>query len=311
MSILAQRKLFVPIGAALAAFAVAALPAVPATAASVGYVRLAHLSPDTPAVDVYFSSQTGAVAEKVFPGVGYGVLSDYMSVPTGNYAVAMREAGAAKSVAPVLTTQVTVASGKAYTVAGVGRYADLGLRVLDDDLTPPPADKAKVRVVQASVRAPVLDVGVAGGRTIAQSVAFATTTGYQQVDPGRWTLRVQPTGGSDGNDLPCTLGGGNVYSLLVLDGTDGQLTAELRQDAGRQGPAPQGGVETGAGGASRTRLPLAVPVLALLGAALLVTGLLLVTGGRLVPGGRPVPSEQPVSGGPPASGGPPRRGPAG
>ena len=267
-----QRRLLVPIGAALAAAVLAVLPAVPATAASVGYVRLAHFSPDTPNVDVYFSSQTGAVPEKVFPGVGYGVLSDYLTVPTGNYAVAMREAGAAKSSPPVLTTQVTVAAGQAYTVAGVGRHADLGLRVLNDDLSLPPQDKAKVRVIQASVRAPVLDVAVADGPTIAESVAFATTTDYQQVNPGEWTLRVQPANDSDASDLPCTLGAGNVYSLLVLDGSGGKLTAELRQDAGRQGPLPLGSVETGAGGASRTRLPLVVPVLALLGAVMLALG---------------------------------------
>ena len=276
MSVIDRRRFFVPIGGAFAALAtvlVAVLPAVPAAAASVGYVRLAHLSPDTPNVDVYFSSQSGAVPEKVFPGVGYGVLSDYMTVPVGTYAVAMREAGAAKSTPAVLTTQVSVTAGKAYTVAGVGRHADLGLRVLTDDLTVPPSGKAKVRVVQASVRAPVLSVAVANGRTIAEAVAFATTTGYQEVNPGRWTVRVQPTSGdAASSDLPCTLGAGNVYTLLVLDGSNGKLTAELRQDAGRQGPVPAGGVETGAGGGGGTTMPLVAAGLGLLGLMMLAFG---------------------------------------
>jgi hypothetical protein len=231
--------------------AVVALAASPASAAGSGYVRLAHLSPDTPAVDVYLRSQSGAVKQKVFPGVAYGALSDYLRLPAGVYAVAMRTAGAAATSAPVLTTQVTVDNGAAYTVAGVGRYADLGLRVLRDDLKLPTGGDAKVRIVQASVRAPVLDVDVDNGAKIGSDVAFATTTDYRQVDPGTWTLKVQPSDGGKASTLPCTLAGGSVYSLLILDARGGGLRTKLVTDAGRSGVMPAGGVATGAGG-SRT-----------------------------------------------------------
>jgi hypothetical protein len=253
--------------AALAAFAAFALSAAPAAAAGSGYVRLAHLSPDTPAVDVYLRSQSGSIPEKTFPGVAYGALSDYLRLPTGVYAVAMRTAGAPKSSPPVLTTQVTVADGAAYTVAGVGRYADLGLRVLRDDLKLPTGDDAKVRIVQASVRAPVLDVDVSGGASIGAGVAFATTTDYRQVKPGRWTLNVRPSGGGKASTLPCTLAGGSVYSLLILDAKGGGLRAQLVTDAGRAGVMPKGGVATGAGGAYSSGWPGAL-LLAALAAAL-------------------------------------------
>jgi hypothetical protein len=235
--------------AALTVLAAVAFTAAPASAAGSGYVRLAHLSPDTPAVDVYLRSQSGAVPEKTFPGVAYGALSDYLRLPTGVYAVAMRKAGAAKTSAPVLTTQVTVDNGAAYTVAGVGRYADLGLRVLRDDLKLPSGGDAKVRIVQASVRAPVLDVDVDNGASIGDDVAFATTTAYREVNPGTWTLKVQPSGGGAASTLPCTLTGGSVYSLLILDKEGGGLKAQLVTDAGRSGVVPAGGVATGAGGA--------------------------------------------------------------
>jgi hypothetical protein len=241
------RSLFSATAAAVA-LAVVMLPAAPATAAAAGYVRLAHLSPDTPNVDVYLKSQSGAIKDRTFPGVGYGDLSDYLRLPVGAYAVAMRKAGAPASSAPVLTTQVTVAAGKAYTVAGVGRYADLGLRILRDDLSLPKGGDAKVRIVQASVRAPVLDVGVDNGTKIGDGVAFATTTDYRQVKPGKWTLKVQPSGGGAASALPCTLTAGSVYSLLILDKKGGGLRAQLVTDAGRSGVMPAGGVATGAGG---------------------------------------------------------------
>ena len=181
--------------AALTALAAVTLFASPARAAGNGYVRLAHLSPDTPAVDVYLKSTADAIKAQTFRGVGYGAMSQYLRLPVGMYQVAMRKAGAPASTKPVLTTEVGVENGAAYTVAGVGRFADLGLRVLNDDLKLPDPGKSKVRVIQASVKAPVLDVAGTNGETIAEGVEFATTTPYQEVEPGRWSVQVQPTGG--------------------------------------------------------------------------------------------------------------------
>jgi Domain of unknown function (DUF4397) len=257
---------------------VAASPADPAAAASgAGYVRLAHLSPDTPAVDVYLSSITGAIQEKTFPGVAYGMVSDYQRLPTGTYGVAMRLAGADRSGPPVLTTQVVVADGSAYTVAGVGRNAGLGLRVIEDDITLPSNGKAKLRVVQASVRAPMLDVQVADGAMVAAGVPFASTTSYQQVDPGLYALRIQPSGSGTGTTVTTTLSAGNVYSLLVLDAPTSGYTGRLLVDARRQGGVPLGAVETGGGGLAGPAATLArdwwravgaLALLALLGAGI-------------------------------------------
>jgi hypothetical protein len=265
-----RRRIGTLIGAALLACGLSTLMASPASAADEGYVRLAHLSPDTPNVDVYLTPVTGATKAQTFPGVGYGIMTDYMKLPAGTYAVAMRKAGDPASTPPVLSTQVTVVAGKAYTVAGVGKYADLGLRVIDDNLDLPAANQSKVRDIQASVKSPVLNVSVAGGSTIANGVAFATTTGYQEVAPGRWTVQLQPVGSGTATTLSANLAAGGVYSLLVLDGKNG-LTVQVRVDA--RGGGPLGGVDTGAGGTapSRTQYPLLLgaSVAALLGVALL------------------------------------------
>ena len=249
----------------VAALGCTLLSAAPAAAAGqVGYVRLAHLSPDTPDVDVYLAAVTGGTPQR-FPGVGYGTVSTYLSVPTGTYAVSMRAAGAPATDPPVLTTNVTVAEGKAYTVAGVGKHADLGLKVIEDDLSLPPSGKAKVRIVQASVRAPVMTVSIAGGPVITDNIAFATTTDYLDVSPGHWTLKAQGAGGSPSSTLTATLGSGNVYSLIVLDAKTGNgLTAQLRVDAQRTGRVPTGGVATGAGGTSGRRLALPLTTAAVL-----------------------------------------------
>ncbi len=85
-----------------------------------GWLRLAHLSPNTPAVDVYLYSLGNPRAEVVLHHVSYGTVSPYLPAPAGVYTVAMRAAGAAASSSPVISTGVKVKAGHAYTVAGMG-----------------------------------------------------------------------------------------------------------------------------------------------------------------------------------------------
>ena len=258
----------VPIGRRVAAIATAVLvgaglsllAAAPAQGAGVGYVRLAHLSPDSPEVDVYLDP-TGPnkpnFKSKVFGGVGYGVVSAYQIVPVGSYLVSMRPKGAPPNTPTTLTATVNVLAGKAYTVAGVGKNVDLGLRVLVDDLSRPQSGKAKVRIIQASGIAPLLDISLPNGTPIAVGVAFATTTAYQQVAPGTWSLQLKPAGSGTASTVNTTLDSGDVYSLIVLDDANGRLKAEVRVDARGGSSVPVEGVGTGGGGL-RSSNPLAM-----------------------------------------------------
>jgi hypothetical protein len=259
--------------AAAIALAAGLLVATPAPAAEPSYVRLAHLSPDTPKVDVYLTSFARPDWKLTLKGVGYGVLSPYQRLQPDIYTVSMRPAGAAPTSPPVLSVNVRAAAGQAYTVAGVGPYADLGLTVLRDDLSLPPKGKARVRVVQASAKAKAVAVAVTNGPTVAPSVGFAETSRYATAPAGAWTLQVRSISQADlQTTSPVTLAAGAVYTVLVLDADGGGLTVETHTDAKSMAVTPVGGVETGAGGtATPTRggtpwLPLG---LAAAGAALL------------------------------------------
>jgi len=107
--------------AIMAALGLAVAHPAPAFAAGGGYVRLAHLVPDKIACDMYLQlhSVTGNVV-KYLPSVKYGTVSDYVMVPAGTYAVAMRAPGAAATSKPVLSTSLTVEDGHAYTVGRMG-----------------------------------------------------------------------------------------------------------------------------------------------------------------------------------------------
>ena len=251
------------------------LPA--ATAADGALLRLAHLSPDTPAVDVYVDSVADPDAGVVLPGVGYGTISDYQDVAPGTYTVAMRAAGDDPATPPVLSTTVEVGVNSARTVAGVGYFADLGLEVLEDDLTLPSPGQARMRVVAAAAGAGALDVSRVGGPDLANGLEFATATGYVDVPAGQTGLQVTPDGGA-ATELPLDVAAGSVYSVLVLDQPGGGLTVQTVLDAAGPGVVPVGGVETGGGGTAPTFPgPLGAAGVAL-GFAALATTALIATG---------------------------------
>jgi len=204
--LLAASALLLGIPAAATAFASSATT-------GTGWIRLAHLSPNTPAVDVYLYSFGNSNAKIVLHHVAYGDASPYETVTAGDYSVAMRLAGASPSTAPVLSTGVTIAAGHAYTVAGMGPESGLRLQVLDDDLTTP-SGQALVRVIQASLKDQVVKVTY-GSTVLASSLAFATVTSYHTVTPGTVTVAVS-AGAGDAN-TSVTVAAGTVHTLVVLD----------------------------------------------------------------------------------------------
>ncbi|MCO5967461.1 class F sortase [Actinoallomurus soli] len=209
-----------------------------------GYLRLAHLSPDAPAVDVYLYAAGHGTPRLVLKHVGYGALSPYQRLGGGAYTVAMRPADAAATSPPVLSAHVRVRAGTAYTVAGLGPYKGLTLRVLEDTRTAP-AGRVALRVVQASLRRPAVTV-TAGARTVAGDLRFPDVTAYRPVRAGVTTVRV--TGGSGAQVRSrVTLRAGSVHTLVVLDGASGLRLLDLRDAAGPR-RTPRGPVETGLGG---------------------------------------------------------------
>src|SRR5690348_6443323 len=226
-----------------------AVPAAARTPASSApaYLRLAHLSPDTPTVDVYVTSAADPSRNFTVPGVGYGAVSDYKPLPPDNYVISMRPAGAPASSPPVITTSVDARPGAAYTVAGTGRSADLGLTVLTDKLSIPPAGKASVRVINAALTVPSADVGPANGPVWAQGVKFGTETDYVDCPLGDWDLKV--SGGDTSTNVPLTLEQNSSYTVLLVDKGNG-LQPEVKRDSTGAGTVPTGGVQTGLGGAA-------------------------------------------------------------
>lgn len=235
-----------------------------------GWIRLAHLSPNTPAVDVYLYSFGNSNAQIVLHHVAYGTVSPYQAVTAGDYSVAMRASGASATSQPVLSTSVTIKADHAYTVAGTGPESGLRLQVLSDDLTTPPG-KSLVRVIQASLKQQTVKV-TCGGKTIVPKSSFASVSSYQAIPAGTWTMAA--ISGNATASQRITLAAGTVHTLVVLDGASGLEMISL-EDAAGAGKPPLGSVTTGFGGTAPHGPGSPLPWAALIGAG----SLLALTGG--------------------------------
>ena len=251
-----------------------ALTAQSASAAShVGWIRLAHLSPNAPAVDVYLYSFGDPAAQTVIHHVSYGTVSAYMQVAAGEYTVAMRLAGKPAKSKPVLSTAVKIVAGHAYTVAGMGPVAGLRLQVIPDQLTTP-RGKALVRIIQASMQDNSVNVTVRHAR-LATHLTFASVTTYHAVRPG--TLRVRVTGSGKSTTATLNLAAGTIHTLVVLD-EPGRIIVDDLLDAAGSKVDPSGAPQTGRGGtAPRPGAPLAPwVVIGAAGLAMAIGGIALV-----------------------------------
>ncbi|WP_382306333.1 DUF4397 domain-containing protein [Herbiconiux sp. UC225_62] len=244
-------------GAALtAALALATGGALTATAAHAdpaggGWVRVAHLSPDTTSVDVRLTGLAGGDLVSELDGVAYGAVSDYIEVPQGTYVVSMVPSGSPDSTAPMVRQSVNILSGQPVTVAAYGRNAELDTKVFSDDLTPPAEGQARVRVIQASTTAKAVDIATTTGVPVTQKAKQGTATGYASVGAGPWTLDVTSdpaTSTTRTSQAQIDLAPGSVATLFVLDTADGGLTVKPVVDSAGVGELPTGGIQTGGGG---------------------------------------------------------------
>jgi hypothetical protein len=262
------------LGAMASGVAIASVPAATAATAhhhtNSGWIRLAHLSPNTPPVDVYLYSFGNSHAMIVLHHVAYGTVSPYEKVTAGQYTVAMRQAGASPSSQPVLSTSVPITAGGAYTVAGMGPAKGLRLQVIPDRLTTPPG-RSLVRVIQASLRYQKITVD-ANHRTLAKQLIFAHVTNYVSTPPGSFDVHFAGMGAKGSSDI--SLAPGTIHTLVVLDGSHSGLQIANLEDAAGSAVAPVGGANTGFGGTAPGPAPSPV-----LWVGLVAAGALIATAG--------------------------------
>ena len=188
-------------------------------------LRVAHLSPNTPNVDVVLDGRT------VLVNVPFKAVSAYLKVPTGPHDISVFVAGTTTN--PAIQVKGITLEAKNYTVGAIGLLSGAGTQALKaqvyvDDLSVN-ATKARVRVIHASPDAPNVDVAVQGGGAIVvTNLAYPTaTTTYLELAAGVAALEIRATDSSAAVfkfNTPA-LESGKVYTVFAVGrlGTAGEF----------------------------------------------------------------------------------------
>lgn len=221
------------------------VPAASAAPGDTGWIRAAHLAPDTDKAEVQLTPFQGG-QDVTLDGVDYSDVTDYVRVPTGLYTIDIRAAGSV----PMVSKIVRVTEDAAITVVASGDQGDVTAQAVFDDLRPPPAGQAKLRLISAVPGANVT-AQVPGGPLLARDVTTGSATGYATVAAQVWQVSV--TAGADPGAGAATrarvpLDAGGIYTLLALQDGNGDLTLQAIEDSSGSSVMPRGGVDTGGGG---------------------------------------------------------------
>ncbi|MEF8821147.1 MAG: DUF4397 domain-containing protein [Halovenus sp.] len=181
---------------------------------AMGNLRVAHLSPDAPNVDVYVDG------DPVLEDVAFGTFSDYLALEAGSYDVQVTAAGDQETVVFDETIELTEGS---FTAAAIGEVGEanqpFAVSILEDDRSDP-GDQARVRAVHASPDAPNVDITVASsGDVLFGDVPFGAA-GTATVPAGQYTLEIRPATENNDGDVVDTFDveveAGMVYTVAAV-----------------------------------------------------------------------------------------------
>lgn len=176
-------------------------------------LRVAHLSPDAPEVDVWVNGSRLEVLSKL----AFKAVSDYQSLPAGEVTVWLVPTG--KTEPRVMEARLRLEAGKRYTLAATGLLAQLRGILLEDAAASPAGGQASLRLVHAVPGFPAVDVRVGGGSgsLVAQNLSFGQAGAYQGLGSGGLSLVLFATGDTTrGIPLPSLrLESGKSYTLFL------------------------------------------------------------------------------------------------
>jgi len=233
-------KKFVVVALASAIGVLAVFSAASAQPANEARIRVLHASPDAPAVDIFLDGQ------KAITNLAFDAITDYVKVPAGAHNVKVFPAPSDGSGTPAIEADVTLSAGTDYTVAAVGKLANIEPLVLVDNNSAPSSGQAKLRFVHTSPDAPAVDIFAEGAGVVVPNAAFKDASGYLDLPAGTYNLEVRAAGTETvALNLPgITLEKGNVYTAFAVGLLQGQpaLKAKLVVDATAPTAPPHSGV---------------------------------------------------------------------
>ncbi|RFU61711.1 DUF4397 domain-containing protein [Bacillus sp. V59.32b] len=151
-------------------------------------VRFLHGSPDGPNVDIFINDL------RAFKDIPYKTLSNYLSVPAGNYQIDIYPTG--EMISALLSYKLKIKSETFYTLAAAGAADNLRLATIEDNPFVPERE-SKVRFVHLSSDAQAVDIAAKNGDVVFRGLPFRRGTSYLGLTPMVVDFEVRAAGTSE------------------------------------------------------------------------------------------------------------------
>ncbi len=192
-------------------------------------VRFVHAVPGLAPVDLF------AGDNRAFDGVIYKHVTAYRELPAASAPFRLRLAGQ-ETAEPLVQKNESFGTGRHHTVVAVptggsglfSKGEGVELRFLADELEPPAAGKARVRVVNASPDLGEVDVYAVGrAEPVLKGAKLGAATAYAETEPAGAGIEVRRAGENITTLSVPTLKieAGRFYTIFIVGGTKG--TAKL------------------------------------------------------------------------------------
>lgn len=185
-----MRKLIVLL-TLVAVFIVTAVPASAQDMEEMVHIRVAHFSPDTPAVDVYVNG------EAAITGLAFPEITGWIALPAGTYSLAVAPASTSIDDAAIGPADFELPGGAYLTIAATGLLASgtLAPSIIQEDYNELMSENARVTILHAIEDAPAIDI-LAGDAPVAEDLTFQAYTTLE-VPAGTYDMLVVPTGATE------------------------------------------------------------------------------------------------------------------
>jgi hypothetical protein len=196
-------------------------------------VRVAHLSPDAPAVDVYVGNET------FLTDVSQGTITDYESTTPTEQQVTIT---VADNRSAVLFDQTVPIAASDYTIVATGQVSpgattDFTPLVIQDNGTAPDENTSAVQLVHAAPGVSTVDVTVEQNNSttvLYDNVSFTDVSQYVQVPAGEYDLQIRAASSGNDGEIIETVGvdveGGETYTAFATGETVDEFELLIEED---------------------------------------------------------------------------------
>ena len=177
-------------------------------------LNVIHASPTAEKLDFYIGAARVNDGYTIPSDFGFGNKFGYLNAYSGTRQVSITKKGVST---PLITENIKLDVQVGYSLFIIDKLETVKFLLLKDDLTVPPAGKARIRFVNLSPDAPALNLAVGSATDLFTNKAFKEFSAFETIDAGNsLTFNVKNTsGGLETKIENVNIESGKIYTVWV------------------------------------------------------------------------------------------------